>query len=41
MDNTLIRTSSQTQNRPGSNDNEGLLHTLQSSRTGASPIDAV
>ena len=28
------------QSEPRSNDNEGVLHTLQISRTGASPSDA-
>ena len=34
-------TTTPNQSGQGSNDNEGLLHIPQSSRTGASPSDAV
>ena len=36
----LTGTTTLCQCRPESSDNEGVLHTLPSSRTGASPLDA-
>ena len=41
IDRTLTDTTTPSQNEPGSNDNEGVLHTFQISRTGASPSGAV
>ena len=41
MNGTLISTTTPDQSGPGSNGNEEELHTLQISRTGASPSDAV
>ena len=38
---TLTGTTTPGPSRFGSNNNEGLLHTIQSSRTGASSLDAV
>ena len=38
---TLRGTLTPSQSRPGSNDNEGVFHTLQSSTTGALPSEAV
>ena len=38
---TLIGTTTPSQSRPESNGNEGVLHILQSSKTGATPSDAV
>ena len=38
---TLTDTTTLGQSSSGSNGNEGVLHTSQNSRTGASPSDAV
>ena len=41
IDRTLIGTTTPCQSGPGSNADEGLLHILQNSKTGASPSDEV
>ena len=41
IDKTLTCTSTPGQSKPGSNSNEGVLHILQSSRTGASPSNSL
>ena len=37
----LVNSTTLSQSGPGSNGNEGVLHIPQSSRTGASPSDAI
>ena len=41
IDSTLSGASTPGQSGPGSNDNEGVLHIPQNSRTGASPSDGL
>ena len=41
IDKTLKSTTTMGQSGPGSNGNEGVIHTCQISRTGSSPSDAV
>ena len=38
---TLTGSTTLRQSEPGSNGNEGILHILQSSRTGVSPLDGL
>ena len=38
---TLTGTTAPGQSEPGSNDNQGVLHNPQSSKTGASPSDII
>ena len=41
IDRTLSKATTQGQNGPGSNGNEGVLHIFQNSKTGASPSDGL
>ena len=41
IDGTLTDSTTPGQREPGSNDNEGIRHSFQSSRTGASQTDEV